>query len=166
MSCIEKWGYSVLHFFLFSDWVPLWQTKVTIYCITSTVMPFVLYHISATAIIRDVIKKSTKNKALHDDLFKDFIDYDGITRMSIHLKDSDVYYIGRFRQIEEKGLDSVITLVNYEVVSKATNQVIPSMSQHNSLLVLCRKDIERIEVIYTDDSKVWERLHIARSVQH
>lgn len=93
-------------------------------------------------------------------IFDDIIDYDKKTMMKFYLKGSDVYYIGRFSIREEIGINSWISLVEYCIVNKNTNEKIfdPAEGGLNSSVTVNLSNIERIEIIYEKDSEIWQRL--------
>lgn len=80
--------------------------------------------------------------------------------MSVYLKESNIYYIGRFAFREEKGIDSWICLIKYGVFEKESNKKIydPDKGGLKSSVVINLSNVERIELVYEDDSKVWQRM--------
>lgn len=80
--------------------------------------------------------------------------------MNVYIKSSNIYYIGRFSFREENGINSWISLVDYFCVDKNTNEKIfdPEQGGLNSSVAINLSNIERIEIIYENDSEVWEKL--------
>lgn len=100
------------------------------------------------------------NKSINDDIFDDVIDYEKRTIMAVYLKNSDIFYSGKFGFREEKGNDSWIALFDYIVVNKETTEEVynPEVFDLKSSVVIPLSNIERIELVYEDDSKVWSRI--------
>lgn len=69
-------------------------------------------------------------------------------------------YIGTFKFLEENGLDSYIVLIDYASFDKQTKAVSFEPDKHNlhSVAVVNLRDIERIEIIYSENSEVWKRI--------
>lgn len=110
------------------------------------------------------ILKAVNNKTINDDIFNDIIDYKKRTIMCIYLKNSDKFYCGTYCMREEKGLESWIVLVDYGVSDD--NGIVfdsTSVSQHYSMAVN-ERDIERIELVYEDDSETWKKIRGYKSV--
>ena len=61
----------------------------------------------------------------------DLIDDEEPTMMSIYLKSSDVYYVGKYCYREENGLDSWIALINYCCASGRNNKIIYNPQKEN-----------------------------------
>lgn len=80
--------------------------------------------------------------------------------MSVYLKSSDIYYIGRFVYREEKGNDSWICLADYGTLDKQSNKIIydPEEADVKSSVVIPLSNVERIEIVYENDSNVWKRI--------
>lgn len=99
-------------------------------------------------------------RTINDDVFNDVIDDKKPMMMHIFLKNSDIYYIGKYCLREEKGLDSWIVLINYCIFDKNTDKLIYNSKKDNQKMVamINLHDVERIENLYDNNSKVWARL--------
>lgn len=130
-----------------------------VYIITGATTPFLIQKLTRLRILRNLIY-NTNYKSIHDDIFNDIIDYDEPTMMQVYLKTSDIYYIGKFCFREEKGLDSWLVLINYITVDKKNDELLfdPQKSNTKTTVAINLHDIERIELIYEDNSKVWKYL--------
>ena len=80
--------------------------------------------------------------------------------MKVYIKSSDVYYIGRFYLREENGINSWISLVEYYCVDRKNNNKLfdPEEGELCSSVVINLNEVERMEIIYEKDSKVWEKV--------
>jgi len=129
--------------------------KIIIYisiAITSAVLGARIYNSNW---VKKLISKIGK-KTFGNNVFKDVIDFDKKTMMLIHLKDSQFFYGGMFRLMDEHGSNSYVSLTNYCIYSEEDNQVIRDCSNQKMAIVFNLQDIQRIELLYEDDSKVWE----------
>ena len=160
ISALIKSFYSVIHIFLLSSIKIPDAIKVVIYSLTGLLLAVLLTRLKRTQIFTRILY-AMNNKSVNDDIFDDIIDYDKRTMMNIYIKSSDVYYVGRFSFREENGIDSWITLVEYCCVDKKTNNKLfdPAEGGLCSSVAINLKDVERIEIIYEKDSKVWEKLN-------
>lgn len=137
------------------------SVKIIIYVFIATVSAFILAWILNTKIVKLILTKIF-NKTIGNDVFQDVIDYNKRTMMMIYLKDSDVYYLGAFKLKDVNGIDSYITLIEYTSYRKDTNEIVRKNSKDlglKSSITFCLQDIERIEMFYENDSKVWELLN-------
>lgn len=158
ISYIIQSIWSIIYQFIFTQFIITSELKIIIYIITAIVMCLILTYIKNNNIIfQKLLYKS--HKTGNDDIFDDVIDYDSPTMMCVYMK-SNILYIGKFLIREEKGLNSWITLINYSSVDKDTKEKIFDPDEENlkSVVALNLKDIERIELIYEDESKVWHNL--------
>lgn len=130
-----------------------------IYVLTGTILPFIITIIQKSKYVRTVLLK-TNNKSINSDIFDDIIDYNKKTMLQIYLKNSDVFYIGTFKFREEHRLESYLVLIDYASLNKITSKVVFKPNENNlkSSVAINLRDIERIELIYENDSEVWERL--------
>ena len=159
ISTIIKALCSAVHEYILVDISFSNAIKVLVYCIIGLISPFIITYIKRTKLIRKILYLSNY-KSINDDAFDDIIDYEEPTMMSIYLKSSDVYYVGKYCYREEKGLDSWIVLINYCCVDRKDNRIIydPKKENHKSTVMINLNDVERIENIYEDNSKVWKQL--------
>lgn len=148
----------IIHIFLlpkveFND-----SSKILIYAGSGAVYAFLVIWIRKCKLIQKLLY-STNNKSINDDIFDDIIDYDKPTMMQIYLK-SNVFYIGKFCFREENGINSWIVLKNYISIEKDSSKILyqPDKIDINSTVAINLRDVERIELIYENDSRVWERL--------
>lgn len=98
-------------------------------------------------------------KTFGNDVLKDVIDYDKRTMMLVYLKNDDVIYGGTFRARDERGIESYIVLINYCLYEKNSGKIIRNSSNKKASVVINMKDVERVEMLYENDSKVWEFLN-------
>ena len=131
-----------------------------IYILTGIVLAIIATLLKRSTFVGKIVSK-INNKTLDDDIFDNVIDYEKQTFMAVYLKTSDIYYLGRFTYREEKGNDSWICLSDYGVIKKGTDEEIcdPDKANLKSSVVIPLSNVERIELIYEDDSKVWEQMH-------
>lgn len=159
ISFIIKAFYSTLHSLVFLHIIFSENIKVLIYSATGVVLAFLCSWLKNRKIIHNILF-FTNNKSINNDIFDDIIDYKKPTMLQIYLKGSNIFYIGKFCFREEKELNSWFVLIDYYCVDKETYEVIydPDIANQKSSVAINLKDIERIEIIYEDDSDVWERL--------
>ena len=133
--------------------------KSIIYIVTGTVLPFFFTWVKQTKFVKR-ITPYFNHKSINDDIFDDVIDYEMGTIMSVYLKSSNIYYAGRFAYREEKGNESWISLYKYNVVNKKTNEIIynSEKAELKSSVVIPLSNVESIELIYEENSKVWSRM--------
>ena len=133
--------------------------KILIYVLLGGILPFIIIRIRNIKCVSNLIYK-TNNKSLNSDIFDDVIDYQSPTMLQIYLKSSDVYYIGKFCCREEKGLESWVVLINYIVAKQDTNQIVydPQKDKLKSTVMINLRDVDRIELVYNNDSKVWKKM--------
>lgn len=134
-----------------------------IYILTAVVFAVVITRLKQTRIAEWALLH-LNHKSINDDIFDDIIDYDKQTMMCVYLKSSDVYYVGQFVFREEKGIDSWLCLSGYSTVSKDSNEEVynPERSDLKASVAIPFSNIERIEIFYSDDSKVWWRMNGGR----
>lgn len=129
------------------------------YITTGVLSAICITFLKQTRFIKDIMVRFN-NKSVNDDIFDDVIDYEKRTIMAVYLKNSDIFYSGKFGFREEKGNDSWICLFDYIVVDKENNEEVynPEASNLKSSVVIPLSNVERIELVYEDDSKVWNRI--------
>lgn len=159
ISYIIKIFYSAVHSIVFTDVDINEYVKVLIYIITSVGLSFLVTKLLRIKVLRRILYK-TNNKSINDDIFDDIIDYEEPTMMSIYLKSSEVYYVGKYCYREEKGLDSWIVLIDYCCANRNNNKILynPQKENKKSTVMINLHDVERIENIYEDNSEVWKHL--------
>lgn len=143
----------VLSNVLFSD-----AEKILIYFILGFVLAVIISIIGKMRFVSYILFK-IGNKTINSDIFDDVIDYKKKTMMMVYLKSSDIYYIGQLLYNEEKGIDSWICLIDYISVNKETNEKIfdSNESGKKSTALVNLKDVERIQLIYEDDTELWNK---------
>lgn len=158
-SFLIKSFYTGVHSFLLASKDIPDSIKILIYSITGFLLSFIVTYTKNHRYIQKILHCLFK-KSTNDDIFNDIIDYNNSTMLSLYLKSSNIYYVGKFSMREEKGLDSWIILINYCSVNKETNEVIYNPKDGNlcSSVAINLRDIERMEIIYENDSEVWKRL--------
>lgn len=159
ITALIKSFYSALHIIILPNIVFNESLKIIIYSITGFLLAIILTHFKKTKQFARLLYK-INNKSINNDIFDDIIDYDKRTMMNIYIKSSDIYYVGRFSFREENGIDSWITLVEYCCVDKKTNNKLfdPSKGELCSSVTINLNNVERIEIIYENDSDVWKRM--------
>lgn len=159
ISFLVKSFYATIHSFIFKNIIINDSLKVIIFSLTGLILALICTYVKHTYFITKILYR-INNKSINNDIFDDIIDYDKRTMMNIYIKSSDIYYIGRFSFREENGIDSWISLVDYCSVNKKTEDKIfdPEESGLKSSIAINLNSIERIELIYEDDSEVWKRL--------
>lgn len=159
ISFLLKSSYSALHTIILPNIKIHDSVKIIVFSLTGFLMAILFTYLNRTRFFTGLLYK-INNKSINNDIFDDIIDYDKKTMMSIYLKSSDIYYIGRFSYREENGVNSWISLVDYYCVDKKTNNAIfnPEQGGLNSSVAINLSNVERIELIYEKDSKVWKKL--------
>lgn len=160
ISALIKSLYSTIHIFILSSIEIPNAVKIIIYSLTGFLLAILLTQLKNTKKITRILYK-VNNKSINDDIFDDIFDYDKKTMLKIYIKSSDVYYIGRFSFREENGINSWISLVEYNCIDRQTNKKIfdPEAGRLYSSVAINLKEVERMEIIYEKDSKVWEKLN-------
>lgn len=164
ISLLTLWSLFISHIIkICYDITPINLAKPymsALYILTGIVLAVLITWLKRREIIGKIIS-SFNNKSINDDIFDDVIDYDKRTLMRVYLKSSNIYYLGRFAYREENGNDSWICLFEFGVIDKETNDEIydPSNCDLKSSVVINLSNVERIELIYEDDSKVWQRMN-------
>lgn len=150
--------YSWIHSFVFKGTDINDGLKIMIYCLSAIVAAIIVTKFKNSKLIIYVLRK-TNHKSGNDDVFDDIIDYDKGTTMQVYLKSSKSMYIGQFLYREEKGLESWIVLVTYSSLSTEDYHVMfcPTDDDYKSTVMINLRDIDRIELIYKDNSDVWKR---------
>ena len=152
---------STIHIFVLSSYNFPEPFKVFIYAVIASVSPIIWEKISKTKRVSQILHFTTE-KSIYDDIFDNLIDYTGCAiRLRIYLKDYPYFYVGQFATREEKGNDSWIALMDYCLVDKTDNQIIdiPMERDEKSMAMMRISDVERIELIYEDDSPTWKKFH-------
>ena len=161
MSLLIIWSLFISYIIkAFYEAIPFKLNAVTasfIYIITGVLLAIICTRLKQTAFTKNILLHINR-KSANDDIFDNVIDYDKKTFMRVYLKNSKFYYLGRFLFREEKGNDSWICLVEYSTVDKETDDEIydPEKSNLKSSVVIPLSNVERIELIYENDSKVWK----------
>lgn len=150
--------YDWIHSFVFNTTDMNDGFKVVIYCLSAFITAIAVTKFKNTKIITYILHK-TNHKSGNDDVFDDIVDYDKGTTMQIYLKSSKTMYIGQFLYREEKGLESWMVLVTYASLSTEDYHVMFCTTDdgYKSTVMINLRDIDRIELIYNDDSDVWKR---------
>lgn len=94
------------------------------------------------------------HKSPNDDIWLDVIDYELGTKMRIFLKNSDTYLEGEFTIREEKSNDSWFVLRNYHTYKNGAE--INNRDTQKKRLAVNLNTIERIELFYEDETKIFE----------
>lgn len=159
ISILVRSFYSTLHTIIFSNIEIYESIKIIVFSVTGFILAVICTYLRKTKTFTKILFK-INNKSINDDIFDDIIDYDKRTMMRIYIKSSNVYYLGRLAYREENGTNSWISLIDYCSVDKDTDEPIfdPDESNYMSSVAINLNNIERIEIIYENDSDVWQRL--------
>lgn len=157
-SFLVKAFYSSIHCVILKDVTINDSVKILIYSVTGLCLAFVFTYLKNRKLIRKLLYH-TNHKSINSDIFDDIIDYNKKTILNIYLKTSNIYYTGTFWIREEKGLDSWIVLVNYNRINKDTNKLEfdPDSFGFKTTVAINLRDVELIEISYSDGSEVWKR---------
>lgn len=143
MSLIIKGLWALLHSILFTKTIVTEPYKSAIYCITGFVLSILLY------LIRDKIDsiwRKITGKSISDNLLDLVINPDG-TIVRLFIKNSDITYIGALKYYEEKEMNSLISLVNYQCLDNNNDNVKCYGDISNSTLVIPLSEIARMELL-------------------
>ena len=160
ISFIIKSFWSTIHLFILNNMAFTSGAKTLVYLFTGIFMSLICTYSKNKSELLRILLYFSSNKSVNDDIFDEIIDYEEPTMLQIYIKASNIFYIGKFCVREEKGLDSWIVIVNYFSVDRTNNEVVynPDDGNLKSVAMISLKDIERIEVIYENDSRVWKKL--------
>ena len=134
------------------------QIKIIFYILIAILTPFFICLICNSYLIKNIMNKISK-RTWDDDIFKDVIDYNKRTMMILYLKNSDIIYSGIFKLREQKGANSNICLIKYSIIKKESNVLIRKHEDIKSSVIINLQDVERVELVYEDDSEVWKWLN-------
>lgn len=160
-----KLFYSTLHSFIFVNVNFNEYFKYSIYVLTGAILPFIVVKIRNHIFTRYLLTNISR-KTIDNDVFKDVLDLNSNIIVTAYLKDSNLYYIGTFKLKDEHGIDSYIALIDYSVIDKNTDKLVANSDEINSIALLNLHDIERLELTYEDDSKVWSWLNAKKASQN
>ncbi len=131
--------------------------KVIVYVIFAIISAFLLAKLYNSNKIRKLLSIVCL-KTFGNNAFKDLIDFNKRTMMLVYPKDSEWFYGGAFKLMDENGSDSYIALIEYCIYNKEDGQLLRDHSQHKMSITFRMQDIEHIELLYEEDSEVWNRL--------
>lgn len=149
--------FSVLHSFIFDKIDFNENMKVVIYVISAIVTATFLAKLYNSTWTRKTLSGLGK-KTFGNNIFKDIVDFDKKTILLIYLKDSEFFYSGTFKFMDEHDSNSFIALIDYSVFNYADNQLVRDNSGNKMTIVFCLRDVEHIELLYEEDSDVWQML--------
>lgn len=155
---------TILHTFIVPGKVFSSSAKVFIYIVVAIILAVVISLFRNQLCVKKYMAKvlrKTPNKYAIDDA----IDYTKRTTMFLYLKNSNLGYAGIFRLKDEVDSDFYITLISYIVFDKSTKETLCDNSDTKSSVIINSRDIERIELFYENDSKVWEWLNEGMSTE-
>lgn len=160
INILIKAFYSALHSVIFVNVAFNDSVKIVIYVISAAILPFIIIKILNSHFFRDILNWIGK-KTINKNIFEDIIDHEKRTMMIIYPKDADVYYIGACKLREENGVDSYIALIEYAIFDKLSQEPIRDSKELGlkASMLFNLRDIEHIELVYEDDSKVWKWLN-------
>lgn len=159
ISVLVKAFYSALHVFILPNYSFNNSIKILVYSLTGFLLAFISTRFMTTKFPQKFLYIAN-NKSINDNIFDDMIDYKKRTMMKIYIKSSDIYYLGRFAFREEKGIESWIALIDYYCLNIKDDDISfdPGHDNLKSSVVINLREVERIEIIYENDSEVWNRL--------
>ena len=157
VNAFIKNAFSVLHSFVLKKLDFNENVKVVIYVISAIVTAILLAKLYNSNWTRRKLSRIGK-KTFGNNIFRDIVDFDKKTIFIIYLKDSNFFYCGTFKYMDENGSDSYIALIDYSVFSYADDELIRDNSGNKMTIVFCLQDVEHIELLYEDDSDVWKML--------
>lgn len=163
ISCLIKSSLSALHIIILPSVTVPDSVKIIIYFIIGLVLAVVAALLKRKNIFAKILY-FVNYKSVNNDIFDDLIDYQKRTMMLVYLKSSDIYYVGRFNYREEKGSDSWIALIHYCSINAKTRDIIDNYDNEDSLpssVLINFRSIERIELIYENDSELWKWLNVS-----
>lgn len=160
VNALIKAFYAAIHSVMLSDYCLDNSIKLIIYVITACVLPFVIHAIMNSEIAKRVMSVISR-KTLSNDLYYDVIDHQKRTVVIATPKDSDYYYMGVIVLRENPNIGSHITLMDYLIVDKKSEENIRDTVETGlkSSLTIDLRDMGSVEFVYEDDSNVWEWLH-------
>lgn len=89
-------------------------------------------------------------------IFRDVLDFEEGTILCLYLKNSNIKILGQSSVMEENGIDSYLSLTNYSYYDNDDNEIKTFLDSERGMVVTSLKDIERIEILYPKESKVWD----------
>lgn len=151
--------YKATYTFIFDDYYFSEPIKILIYSISAISLPFIITFILNTNKVRNILSKCA-NKTISDDILDDVIDYKKKNIVKAYLKDSNLYYLGSLAIREEKGSDSYIGLIDYQVFNMDTGELLLDTTQedYQTSVILNLHDLKSVELYYSSGSDTWEWL--------
>lgn len=154
-NALIKYVYSSIHAFFLIDIDFEEHLKIVIYVFTAVLSAFLFARVYNSNSFKRILIKVGK-KTLGNNVFKDIIDFDKKTLVSVYPKDLDCFYIGTFKYMDEHEGDSYIALIEYSICNRVDNSIVRNSSNNKMSMVICLRDIEHIEFLYEDNSDVWK----------
>jgi hypothetical protein len=142
---------------LFPQYHLLLWSEVIICTALATVSAFGLYKIFNSKHLSSLLRKVT-SKSINDDLWRDVIDVELGTIITLFLKNQSTAYKGKLASREEKGFDSWFLLEDYIRIDSNGNIIFDSdtcLSPMRAMIPLC--EVERVELRYHPNTKVFDR---------
>ena len=155
--------YKAAHTFIFDDYYFSEPIKILIYSISAISLPFISTFILNTNKVRNILSKCA-NKTISDDILDDVIDYKKKNIVKAYLKDSNLYYLGSLAIREEKGSDSYIGLIDYQVFDMDTGELLLDTTQedYRTSVILNLHDLKSVESVSYTHLDVYKRQHFSR----
>ena len=97
----------------------------------------------------------TTHQTSNDIIWDDIIDYDKNQMMIIYLN-SGIYYIGKFSMLSTD--NQWITLIFASTYDTKTHEEKYTNSHNEKCVAIPLKNVDRIELMYEKNSKIWKRL--------
>lgn len=147
----------MLHLFIYGATDINIDTLIVLSCSIAVISPFFISLIYNSRRLAKLMG-SISHKTFNNDILDDVVDMEKRNMVAAYIKNTDIYYTGALVVYEEKGKDSYITLIEYEVVDKNSNKVLQDSTKSKTVAVLNMQDIYRLEIYYEDGSRTWTML--------
>lgn len=134
------------HVFVNKDF--LWSERVIILSVVAAVISVIFVFISELRITNNLLLK-INHKSLHEDIWRDIIDYKNGTTLRFICCDG--IYTGVLVGHEEKGNDSWFVLEDY-IVDEENSEYSSEDVNYETRLAINLKNVKRVELFYGDNS--------------
>jgi len=160
ISFVIRLVYQVGHLFILPSVDFPASVKILIFIATGAISPLILVWLRKRKIF-DWLLNKINNKSINDDVWDVILDYNDPPMPKVYVKGADILYIGRFAAREENGLNSWIVITDYIRANKENKlQYNPEEHNQKSMIALNMRDIERVELVYSQDSKIWKKYNL------
>ena len=146
-SYILKAICSISHRYMCPDMKFSWSEQVIILTVVGVLLSILFVKVSESDCFTKLTKK-INNKSLHDDIWRDVIDYKNGTTLRI-ISDDGIVYFGILYAHEEKGNDSWFVLKDYIVEDHGMEYKSKDMQWDARIAINLRK-IKQVELYYSN----------------